>query len=313
MGAKENKEFLIGVDGGGTNTIAALANKRGKILAIARSGSTSPRNVGIQTTVDNLAKPIGRLLRKAGKKAKILSVFIGLPSVEEEFKSKKPEIKRALLKREKMHPLCQSKITIASDQIVAFRSGTNKKNGVLLIAGTGCVAHGWYDNKESHSSGWGWLTDEGSAFWAGQRVLQAIFKDLDGRGQETKMTRLAFHRLKVKTKEDFLQKTYSQNPTKIVPLLSLVADKAAEKGDSIAQKIMEEAGEELALAANTVIKNLGFQRKLFPIVFVGGMFKSKMLLLKTKKQIKKFAPKARIILPKENPVLGAIRLARESI
>ncbi|KPJ56172.1 hypothetical protein AMJ49_05495, partial [Parcubacteria bacterium DG_74_2] len=111
-------------------------------------------------------------------------------------------------------------------------------------------------------------------------------------------------------KEDFLRKIYS-NPTKIIPLLSILTDEAARKKDKIACDILKQAGQELALAVNTVIKKLNFQKQSFPLVLVGSMFKSKILLSTVKKQVKKTAPKAEFILPKNKPVIGAVKLALE--
>ncbi len=183
----------------------------------------------------------------------------------------------------------------------------------MLISGAGSVCHGWRKNREVKVSGWGWLNDEGSGFWGGQRAFQAIFRELDGRGKKTLLTKLTFRRLKVKTKEDLLSKIYSENPTKIIPLLSIYCDTVAKKGDRVAKKIMLEAGEELSLAAKTVIKKLNFQKSRFPLVMVGGMFKSKLVLDTVKKEVRKVAPKVIFKRPKQKPVIGAVKLAIEEL
>jgi len=76
---------------------------------------------------------------------------------------------------------------------------------------------------------------------------------------------------------------------------------------------MKEAGKELANSAKTVIKKLNFKKEIFPIVLVGGMFGSKVVLETVKNEIKKFAPKAKFIQPKVDPVIGAIKLAIENL
>jgi N-acetylglucosamine kinase-like BadF-type ATPase len=57
--------------------------------------------------------------------------------------------------------------------------------------------------KRRKSSGWDWLADEGSAFWVGQKAFQVVFKDLDGRGQKTKIKEIAFRKFKIKNKFPF--------------------------------------------------------------------------------------------------------------
>jgi len=309
---KENQNYVIGVDGGGTKTIAALADLGGEVLALGKSGSSSPRNVGIRKAIGNVALAIKHILRNK-KNIEITSTFIGLPATAEEFSLEKKEIEREFFSQKEIAEVFEGKVKIGSDQEVAFRSGTNKKDGVLLIAGTGCVAHGWRGKKEVHASGWGWLADEGSAFWVGQRAFQAALKELDRRGPKTLITKIIFQNFKVKNIENLLIRIHSQNPTEVIPRFSIFCDEASKKKDKIAQEIMKEAGKELANSAKTVIKKLNFKKEIFPIVLVGGMFGSKVVLETVKNEIKKFAPKAKFIQPKVDPVIGAIKLAIENL
>lgn len=313
MISKNYVECVIGIDGGGTKTTAALANLKGKILALAKSGSSSPRNVGIKKTAKSVAIAIRGVLKKVDKDAKILAVFVGLPTVQEEFRSKKGKIKKEILKQKGISQISKGKIIIDSDQITAFRSGTDEKDGVLVIAGTGCVAHGWRQGKETHTSGCGWLADEGSAFWVGQKAFQLVLKALDGRGSKTLITDLVFKKLKIKDENELLIKVYSKNPTEIIPILSALTDEASKKGDKVAKAIMVEAGKELSLSANTAIKKLNLQKTKFPLVLVGGTFKSKIVFEEFSKGVKEFAPRASLILPTGNPVIGTVKLAIESL
>jgi len=196
---------------------------------------------------------------------------------------------------------------------VAFKAGSDERNGVILISGTGCVAHGWRDKKEVKASGWGWLNDEGSGFWAGQRAFQVVLKQLDGRGPETKITKLLFKKWNVKNKEALLRKFYSKDSIRQVSSISKIADKASEMGDKIAISIMKEAGKELARGPASVIKKIGLQNEKFPLVLIGGMFKSKIVLREVRLRIKKVAPQVQFIRPKDDPVIGAVKLAIENL
>ena len=305
---KKNQRYVIGIDGGGTKTVAALADLEGKILSKNKSGSSSPRNVGTEEVVSNLTETLESLLKKA-EKGQIISTVIALPAIEEEYQDKKKEILARLKLKKEISKIFKGKIKIFSDQLASFKSGADKKDGVLLIAGTGCVCHGWKKRKEAKSSGWGWLADEGSSFWVGQKAFQAVLRDLDKRGQKTMITRLAFQSLQVQKITHFLKKTYSQNPTEIIPQFTIICDKASQKGDKVAKEIMIEAGQELALNTRAVIKRLNFQKEKFPLVLVGSMFKSKIVLNIVKRKIKGIAPKVQFIQPKEEPVKGAIKLA----
>jgi N-acetylglucosamine kinase-like BadF-type ATPase len=301
------QKYVIGVDGGGTKTEAALATLDGKILRVVRAGPSNLRNVGIKKAAENIAIAIKKVSIKRGK---ILSIFIGLAAIEEEFKVKKEKIKREIRKKLKF----RGKLEIGSDQIVAFRSGTDEKNGIVLISGTGCVCHGWKNGKEAKTSGWGWLNDEGSGFWIGQKGFQAVFKELDGRGEKTLITKLVFKKWKLKDREDFLKRVYSEDSVRQVSLISRIVDEAAKKGDRIARKIMEEAGKELVFSAKKVIEKLNFKKEEFPVLLIGRVFESEIVLKIVKIEIKKIAPKAQFLIPqpKIDPVIGAVKLAIEN-
>ncbi len=308
---KNNKRYVIGVDGGGADTIAVLADLKGKILAESKTGPSHFIKVGLKESILNLAEAIERVLKK-NKKGKIISAFIGLTAIEEN-KEMAKKIKKMLSSKPKISQIFKGKVIIGSDQIVAFRSGTDKKEGVVLISGAGSAAHGWRGNKEAKTSGWGYLNDEGSGFWTGQEGYRAVYKDLDGRGPKTLITKLVSQKLKFKNIEDLKKRIYTPDLIKTILSFSILVDQASKRNDRVAKNILIEAGNELVLSTNTVIKKLNLQKKKFPLILVGKMFKSKIVLNGVKKEIKKLAPRAEFILPKEEPVIGAVKLALEQI
>ena len=77
--------------------------------------------------------------------------------------------------------------------------------------------------------------------------------------------------------------------------------------------ILIKAGQDLALTTKTAIKKLSFQNTKFPVVLVGSMFNSKIILDTVKKEIKRFAPKAEFILLKAEPVVGAVKMALSNL
>ena len=306
------ERYVIGVDGGGAKTIAALARLDGKILTVAKTGPSSFIKVGIKETVSNIAKAI-EIILKSNKAGKIISTFISLAAIEEN-KEMGKVIMKNLLSQSKISRIFKDKVMIGSDQLSGFRTGTDKKDGIVLISGAGSAAHGWRKEKEAHTSGWGWLNDEGSAFWIGQKAYQAVLKNLDGRGPKTLITDLFLKKFNAKKPEDLKREIYIKNNLiENISSLSLSVDQAAEKGDKIAKALLLEAGKELALSANTIIRKLNFQKSKFPLILIGGTFNSKIVLNTVKKEIKKIALKVEFISPKQKPVTGAVKLAIEQI
>jgi len=304
----QKSNFVIGVDGGGTKTIAALSDLEGKILKVGKAGPSHLRNLGIKKAVKNVVISIEKTLPKKGK---ILSTFIGLPAVAEEYKEKKEKIKKEIKKYKKIAKIFEGEVKIGSDQDVALRAGI-EGDGVMLNAGTGCVAIGKRGKNFVHVSGWGYLADEGGAFFVGQKVFQRVLKQVDGREDETILKSLIFKELKIEKEAQFLERVY-QNSERIIPSFSVLVDKAFKKGDKVAKEILIEAAKEAALTAKTAIKKLKFQNEKFSLVLNGSMFKSEIFQKKVRKEIKKFAPKVNFVLLKKPPVIGAVKLALEQI
>ena len=207
----QNNNYIIGVDGGGTKTVAALANLKGKILAKSKTGPSHFIKAGLEETILNITEVIEKVmtLLTSSQKREIVSTFVGLTAIEEN-KEMGQKIKKLLSQQPKISGIFKGKVIVGSDQIVAFRSGTDEKEGVVLISGAGCAAHGWRGKKEAKTSGWGYFNDEGSGFWIGQEAYRAVYKDLDERGPKTLITKLVFRKLKLKNIEDLKKKVFNE-------------------------------------------------------------------------------------------------------
>lgn len=301
---KNNQKYVIGVDGGGTKTLAVLADLRGKILKKIKTGSTNSNKIGFENSILELKKLISQIIR-GYPEGRIVFCYLGLAGGLERDKEKRKKIEK-ILKRDFFFP-----IKVEGDQKIAFRSGTDKKNGILIIGGTGSIAMGWRGKKEAICGGWDWLLgDQGSAFWIGKVALERLLKCLDGREKCSNLFK-NFIFQKMKTEKDFYQKFYNQDFVRKVATISKLVESAAKRGDKSAREILIKAGKELAKMGIGSIKQLNFQKEKFPLVLSGSVFKSKIIFLTAKKEIKKVAPKAKFILPQKEPVFGAVKLALE--
>ena len=88
---------------------------------------------------------------------------------------------------------------------------------------------------------------------------------------------------------------------------------AAKEGDKVAIEIINNAGRELGIAANAVIRHLNLENEKFRIGKVGSVFKAKKLITQPFMEIvKKTAPKAYLIKPLLPPAVAAAHLAFKS-
>ncbi len=305
------KKIIIGVDGGGTKTESWVVDLDGNILGKGLSGSANPRNSSIKDAAFSVNEAIKRSLGKT-KQREIVSLCIGLAAIEEEYKSKKKEFLRELFKLNRELAKKRDKIILESDQKIAFASGSKEKEGIVVIAGTGSVARGWKKKRDVKAGGWGWLADEGSASSVGQKAYQITLKKMDGRIKESKIADHLIKEFKIKDIDDLNRRVYQSNTARELALFSLVVDFVANKKDKEAKKIMQEAAREIVKSVETVARELNFKKE-FPLVVVGGMFKSGTLRNLFKREIKKRIPQAKILIVVTSPVYGAIRLAMKNI
>ncbi|HUU15037.1 MAG TPA: hypothetical protein VM182_15215, partial [Terriglobia bacterium] len=100
-------------------------------------------------------------------------------------------------------------------------------------------------------------------------------------------------------------------PQKVAGLFPLVLE-SARRRDFVAQKLCEEAGRDLADLAVALLKRLGWLRRAVPVVCAGGVFRASPRIRRSFAfHLHRRAPKARILLHRQPPVLGALALARE--
>ncbi len=299
---KTENYFVIGIDGGGTKTVGALANLEGEILREIYSSSTNPNKIGFELAISRLKN----LISKISKNKKIKIAYLGLAGGLERDEEKREKIKKELQK------FFNFPIVIDGDQRIAFRAGTDERDGVVVIAGTGSIAMGWKEKKEAISGGWDWLFgDQGSAFWVGKEVLEEIGKALDGRRKSFRLKDFVLKRFKIKQEKDLYNKFYSQNFITQVASISKIVDELARRGDFFSKKILIDAGKQVSEMAIAVIKKLKLENETFPVVLVGGMFESQIFKKKVEKEIKRIVKKAKFILLRKKPVIGAVKLAFE--
>lgn len=302
-------KFVIGVDGGGTKTAVVLADMEGKIVTRAVAKASNPRDIGIGEAVKNIGAGIYEILKRR-KNVNIASVFIGLPAMEEEYKNKKQLIIREIKKNKKIASIFKGKIKIGSDQLVAFRAGSYGKDGIVAICGTGTAVHGWNNNKEALSNNYGWVS-KGSSRWIGEKVMQAIAESLDGRGQQTKLAEMVFKKYKFNDIGKLLEFFYVTSKSDL-PKLAVLCDEAAMRGDKVAQEILIQSGKEVALSVRAVAVKLGFFEKT-PLVLVGGTYKSRWVADTAMDEIQRYYPGRFDFVVVGDPIIGAVRLAIESV
>jgi N-acetylglucosamine kinase-like BadF-type ATPase len=309
--AQSPREFVLGVDGGGTKTRAVIANGEQDILGEGVAGPSNPLRVGVQDAVNHICEAVDIACDEAGiHRSDILSVQVGLAGV------RRQDI-REQMQRTLVNSLGVKNLEVATDAEIALYGATNGSPGLVVIAGTGSICCGINArHKRACSGGWGPIAgDEGSGFSIARRALQSVARASDGRGQKTTLSNAACEYFRANTIEDIAMAIYAPKMThERLSGFARYVTEAAIKGDKVASEITSDAGKELGTLAVAVIKQLNMQHDKFQIAYVGGIFKAGEILTKPMLEtINTVAPKAYLAPPQIEPAIAATRMAQELV
>ncbi|HXG83340.1 MAG TPA: BadF/BadG/BcrA/BcrD ATPase family protein [Pyrinomonadaceae bacterium] len=302
--------MYLGVDGGGTKTQVVLLNDENHFVSEGFAGASNPLRVGVETAVSNIVKAAEAACDAADRsRGDIVSAALGLAGVRRE------DLRRRI--RESFFSRMRIKnIEVTTDAEIALYGVTLGKAGLVVIAGTGSVCMGRNAGGEIETAGgWGPLAgDEGGGAGIARRALQAIAKASDGRGKPTDLSDMAIEYFRAGKLEDLAVAIYAPtiDNARIAGFARFVVE-VAEAGDETAVEILREAGRELGMAAEAVIKKLKLKSHKFPVGCVGGIFKAgELITASLLETIRRTAPKAILSAPKLVPAHAAALLAFEN-
>jgi N-acetylglucosamine kinase-like BadF-type ATPase len=297
---------VLGVDAGGTKSRALLATERGEIVASASAGGANLRTHGeleVEKVLHALAEEVSAA---AGARADAVAAGIagaGRPDDEAVLR----EILRRIGFRER--------VVVTNDAHIAFVAGSPGRVGLALVCGTGSIAWGCNGAGEvARAGGWGWhVGDEGSGFWIGERAIRQVLRARDGRGPSTSLEAALLEHFAIPRAEEVVPAIYDRDfPRHRVALFAVAVERAALAGDGVAARILEDAADELVLAAATVVGRLGLASSSYDVVLSGGTFRA-LPTLEQNVARRLAAPGATVRRLEEEPALGAVRLALEEL
>ncbi len=256
--------YFLGVDGGGSKTLAVIVDARGQERGYAQVGSTNYAAVGIERAIANLYAAAEQAAQAAGCRLPFKAAWLGLAGVD------RPSDQDLFLPR--LQSLAET-IRLTNDGELLL-SALDDAVGVALVAGTGSIALG-RDARgcAARAGGWGHiLGDEGSGYEIGRLALQAAARAADGRGQATVLLEQIMTYWKLDRPDDLIGRVYSSDDKAEIARLSSLVFLAARDGDHAARQIARHAADELALAAITVCRALDFPGGKVNLALGGGLF-----------------------------------------
>jgi len=303
--------LVLGVDAGATKTFALVADVDGHILGFGQGGPGNHQTTGLEPALAEIRRSSEEALAEAGVSPPVDFGFFGLAGADlpVDYALLTPAVEGMGLARQ---------VRIKNDTMVALRAGLRRSWGVAVISGTGFNAGGiGLDGREIQLPGLGALSgDWGGGGDIAQEVIRLICRAWDGRGQPTALTEMVLTALGLPSVEELISQLYQSrfDQRRLLALVPLVFE-AAYAGDQVAQALVVRVGTEVGTTANAIIKRLGLETTDVEVVLGGSVFKGKgPLLVDTITQaVHRVAPRATIVLPEFEPVVGAVLRALENL
>lgn len=298
-------EYVIGINGGATKSSISILDFYGDVLFEDKGSPTNIRSEGVEKACENLKNLIVNSLEKMQLKLKdCKAICIGTAGAGRE--GEKKAIESCLRKMG-----FESKIIVTNDAEIILEA-TGKKEGVVVIAGTGSLAYGKKGGIERRSGGWGHiLGDEGSAYYIAVEGIKAALKYYDGRGNYTRLLNMMMESIKIKSPEEFIEFVYKNEITKAdIANLAKIVDEACKLGDKEAKKILSNSAKELFRLSKAVIEAFEWENDEILIVVTGGVFINNEFVFKEfSRLIKSYYPEANIKRLDKDASYGAAILA----
>ncbi len=301
-------EYLLGMDAGGTKTLSALADTRGRLVGIGRSGCGNFQVSGKVSAQEQIKLSVQRAVQDADiRPDQIATAFYGISGAD---RSEDFDVVREILTP--VNPA--ARMFLENDTIIALRAGTEDGVGVGLISGTGTNAIGYNKYKERMQvGGWGspFLGDYGSAHDIAASAFSRAQRGRDGRAAPTLLYDRLVKMLGINQLIDISERDYfeSSSPPLDIASFAPVVFETAWEGDPVALDILKNAGKEISLAALAVLRSLFHRDQVIPVVLGGSVFQKgthHAMVDSLEDEIRKEFHRVQFKLLEEEPVTGAL-------
>lgn len=295
--------IYIGLDAGGSKTELLAASQQDEELLTLFDASANPARVGFSGSIDVLSGLIRRAM-EALPDQRVATVCAGIAGAGRPSEQRRIHDGVAAAVRE----FTGERLLITHDADIALEAAFETEGGIMVIAGTGSVALArTNDGKTERVGGWGYLIgDEGSGYALGVYAMRAYAHALDG-GPETALQGRIADEYDIRDSTELVYRVYEEKMP-LQELAPLVVE-VAQEGDDVALQIVETQARELARQVFWLAES---SADITPqVAFLGGVANEPFYQTVLKNAILEKLGGWSIIEPKNRPVVGAWRLARQ--
>lgn len=306
-----SEALFLGVDGGGTKTIAVVSNAEGHILSAGRAGCSNYQSIGERAAGTEMRAAVDVALRSCGAGfGDIAAAGFGIAGADRE-----PEMEIVHRLVDDFAPVPRR--FVENDALLVLRAATKDAVGVGLVAGTGtnCVGRDRY-GRRLQVGGMGLVSgDVGYAEDLAMRAVGAAWMASDGRAAPSTLATAVPAALGVARIEQVPRLlVHGELPDARLKKVVECLFHEAEEGDGLACRIIEETGHRLGAAAAAALRSLVLRGANAVVVLGGAMFQAPhhgRLVEATERRILATVSEAHVIVLGVQPVIGAVLFARD--
>ncbi|KST67461.1 N-acetylglucosamine kinase [Mastigocoleus testarum] len=319
--------YVLGIDGGGSKTTCILMNCSRQLIGRGEAGASNYQSIGIEAAKKSIETAIKESLIASNmiqnietQNTQVKAICLGLAGVG---RPKDIEVVKNIIQDLRDNGslpitwnLQPHNIIICHDALIALVGGIGHNVGIVVAAGTGSIIFGRNSQgKTKRVGGWGHiLGDEGSAYKIAIAGMQAALKSYDGREINSCLLADFQQHLELANIEDLVDVIYRRGwDVKKIAALAPIVDRAAAKGDQVANKIIDDAVEELFKATSTVIEAIFQPGEALEVVTTGSVWGSSGIREKFVNAMVEIFPGVEVILPRFEPAYGACLQALGSL
>ncbi len=303
--------IYLGVDGGGTKTLAVLVHN-GTIIGQGLSGSASHEaDGGYPRALATIQEALDAAFNQAGvPRDQVSNAVLGIAGADF------PEDFEALHEGLRGY-FGTVPYRVVNDAEVALVGGARSGTGIVVICGTGTNVWGLTaDGRSRHIGGNGYeYGDWGGGIDLARAVLHYAFRSYQARGKKTKLESAVLDALGYHDYDELTRALYLRmEPYRFLTLAPLCF-RVAREGDMVAQEILRTMGRALAESAVGCASALGSTGATIEVVMAGSVWlgDAPHLIGTFKDTLADALPFADAHFPDLAPVAGAALLAAQDL
>jgi N-acetylglucosamine kinase-like BadF-type ATPase len=301
------KEYVVGMDGGGTKTAVALLDLSGAELARYTAGPMNYNGVSAEVVQESF-RQIFREIGREYPHTSCVSLCVACAGAGN------PEI-RARLEHNVRSCGYTARLSVVGDEQAALAGAVAEPRGMILIAGTGSICCGKNERGERcRSGGYGHLIDDvGSGYAIGRDILSAAVRSVDGRDGPTVLTDLLRTQADLDGTEQIVRFVYGAHTAKgDIASLARLLPEACRQGDKAALRIVEKSAHDLAELPVPVANKLGLADA--KLALCGSILQKDPFIREAFcRHLQKALPSVTCVEPSRDAAAGAALMALEAV